>query len=76
MFWKSVPHKFINICIYIYICEKFFFKAQSMNLELALQAHFLEWRLMCFGKELFIYRERECERGRKTGVRERREFAI
>ena len=35
------------------ICEKFFTEAPSLNLVLALQAHFLEWRLTRFGKELF-----------------------
>ena len=44
------------MCIYrhIYTCEKVFTKTQTLDLIWALQAHFLEWRLMCFGKELFI----------------------
>ena len=50
---------FINMYIYIYMsiytCEKLFTKNQSLNLALALQAHFLEWRLAPFEKELFIW---------------------
>ena len=30
-------------------------KTQYLNLALALQAHFLKWRLMHFGKELFMW---------------------
>ena len=37
------------------ICGKLFTKTQTLNLVLALQAHFLEWSFMRFGKELFIY---------------------
>ena len=44
----------MNIHIYIYIHEKLFTKAQSLNWAVALQAHFREWLLMRFGKELFI----------------------
>ena len=40
--------------IYIHTCDKFFTKAQSLIKALTLQAPFLEWRLMRFGKELFI----------------------
>ena len=49
---------FINMYNYthINICEKLFTKTPSLNLTLALQAHFLELRLTRFGKELFIYR--------------------
>ena len=43
--WKRALH--------IYICEKLFTKTESLNFALALQAHFLEWRLTHFGKELF-----------------------
>ena len=43
------------IYTHVYIVEKLFTKTQSLNLALALQAHFLEWRLTRFGKELFIY---------------------
>ena len=39
--------------MHLYICEKLFPKAQSLNLALPLQAHFLEWRLRRFRKELF-----------------------
>ena len=48
---------FMNMYIYtpIYIFEKLFTKAKTLNLALALQAHFLEWRLTRFGKELFNY---------------------
>ena len=35
--------------------EEFFSKTQSRKLVLALQTHFSEWCLSCFGKELFIY---------------------
>ena len=41
--------------MHIHICENLSTKTQSLNLVLALQAHFLKWRLMRFGKELFIY---------------------
>ena len=40
--------------MHIYIFEDLFSKIQSMNLALALQTQFLEWRLPRFGKELFI----------------------
>ena len=45
--------------MHIYICEKLFTKTPSFNLALALalEAHFLEWRLMHFGKELFKKKE-------------------
>ena len=43
------------IYMYIYKCEKLFTKTHSLNMALALQAHFLEWCLVRFGKELFIY---------------------
>ena len=48
---------FINmyICTRTYTCEKLFSKTQSLNLVLALQANFPEWRLARFGKELFIF---------------------
>ena len=41
---------FINMYIYTHIClwEKLFTEAQSLNLALALQAHFLDWRLTHF----------------------------
>ena len=51
MFWKSTLDNYVHK----YICEKLFTKTQSLNLALALQAHFLEWRLTRFGKELFIW---------------------
>ena len=35
--------------MHIHICEKLFTKTQSLNSALALQAHFLAWRLMDFG---------------------------
>ena len=40
--------------MHIYICEKFLTKTQYLNLALASQAHFVEWCLRRFGKELFI----------------------
>ena len=55
IFWKRALHNYAHIYIYIYICEMFFCKAQSMNLVLALQVHFFfRWRLSHFIKELFI----------------------
>ena len=42
------------IYMHIYICEKLFTERESLNLALASEAHFLEWRLTPFGKELFI----------------------
>ena len=53
MFWKIPLHKYVHI--YAYIWEKLFSKTQSLKLGLELQAHFLEWRLKRFGKELFNY---------------------
>ena len=53
MFWKRALHNYVHIYIKN-ICEKVFSKTLSLNLTLALQAHFGEWRLMRFGKELFI----------------------
>ena len=47
-----------------------FTKTQSLNMALPLQAHFLEWHLMRFGKELFIYTHLhvlECQRSLNTG---------
>ena len=41
--------------MYTYTHIYIFTKTQSLNLTLALQAHFLEWRLMRSGKELFVY---------------------
>ena len=55
MFCKRALHKYVHVYAYIHICKKLFAKTQSLNLALALQAHFfLEWRLTRFGKELFI----------------------
>ena len=45
IFWKRALQKYVHICIF----EKLFTKTQS------LQAHFLEWHLMRFGKGLIIY---------------------
>ena len=41
MFWEKALHEYENKYTYIYMCEKLFTKTQSMNLALALQAHFL-----------------------------------
>ena len=51
-FWKRPLHKYKHIGAYIHICEKLFIKTQSLNLalNLALQVHFLEWRLTRSGK--------------------------
>ena len=45
---------YINTGKYAYIHEKLFSKTLCMSLQLAVEAHFLEWRFPCFGKELFI----------------------
>ena len=55
MFWKRALHKYVHTYTHIYISEKLFTKIEWLNLAFALQAHFLEWHLMRFGKELFIY---------------------
>ena len=55
MFWKRALHKYIHIYAYIHTCEKLFTRVQPLNLALALQAQFLEWRLTRFGEELFTY---------------------
>ena len=44
---------YIYTRIYVHL-ENPFSKTQSMNLALTLEAHFMEWRLLCFGKELVI----------------------
>ena len=54
-FWKRALHKYVHICMHICTCETLFTKTQSLNSALTLQAHFLEWRLTRFGKEVFIY---------------------
>ena len=56
MFLKRALHNYV-LHMHIYIFGKLFTKTQPMNLALTLQAHFLEWHLMRFGKELFIYIE-------------------
>ena len=43
------------IYTHIYTCEKLFAKTQSLKLALVLEAHFLEWRLTRFGKELLKF---------------------
>ena len=43
------------MCIYVHAYEELFSKTWFPNLVLALQRRFLDWRLMHFGKELFIY---------------------
>ena len=49
MFWKRTLLKYVHIYTYIY-------KTQSLNIYIsALQVHFLEWRLTCLGKRLYIY---------------------
>ena len=51
MFWKGGLYKCVHI--YAHYQIKLSTKTQSLNVALALQAHFLEWHL---GKELFISR--------------------
>ena len=41
--------------MYIHIYENISSKAQSQTLTYANQTQFLDWRLLRFGKELFIY---------------------
>ena len=49
-------YTYVYICIYIHIYEELLSKTQTPNLAFPLQTHFLlEWRLSCFGKEIFIY---------------------
>ena len=54
MFLEKALHKYYTYT-HTYICEKLFMKTQSLNLPLALQAHFLEWRLTRFEKEIFKF---------------------
>ena len=45
-----------NVYIYLHIYEELFQNnLRSLNLALTLGTYFLEWRLMSFEKELFIY---------------------
>ena len=53
MFWKVALHKYLHIYTHIYMCEHVFTKTQSLNLALALQAHFREWCLILFWKRVF-----------------------
>ena len=46
---------YVYIPRYVHIYEEPFSKTWSPNLALALQHWFLDWRLIRFGKELFIY---------------------
>ena len=39
MHWKRALHEYVHIYTYIFKCEKFFSKTQSMNLALAMQVH-------------------------------------
>ena len=55
MLCQRALHKCVHIYAAIYIREIFFTKTQSLKLALSLQAHFVEWRLTRFGKELFKY---------------------
>ena len=58
MFWrekKPTLHKYVHIYTHTFMYEKLFTKTQSLNLALALQAHFLKWRLPHLGKEFFTY---------------------
>ena len=51
---KSFSH--MNKCIHVYIFLKSSFpKTWSPNIQLPLQARFLDWRLTRFGKELIMY---------------------
>ena len=51
--WMRALHKYVHIYTYMYTYDMRFTQTQSLNLALALQAHFLEWCLTRFGKELF-----------------------
>ena len=53
---EIVFYKYVKeILIYTHIYEDLFSKTQSTNLGLTFEIHFWEWRLTCFGKELFKY---------------------
>ena len=54
LFWKSALRKYVHIYAYRHICEKLFFKTQSMNLALALEAHFFNGAY-CALEKSFIY---------------------
>ena len=47
-------HMYVQIYGDVHVCESSLPKTQYLNLALALQAHFLEWRLTHIGKELSI----------------------
>ena len=54
MFWKIALYKYLPIT-HSFICKKLYSKTQIMNFALAFQTHIWEWRLLRFGKELFMY---------------------
>ena len=54
VFKKSSSEICTYMRIYTYV-KSSLPKHNFFNLALALQAHFLKWRFMCFGKELFTY---------------------
>ena len=56
MLGKRPLHKYVHMYAYIHIYLKGSLPTtQPLNLALALQANFLEWRFKRFGKELVIY---------------------
>ena len=55
MFWKISLHKYVPMHADTYMWENSLPKTQSLIWALPLQAHFQEWRLLRFGKELFKY---------------------
>ena len=49
--WKRVLYEYVHGCAYV---KSHFLKTPINEFGITLQFHFLEWRLSCFGKELFI----------------------
>ena len=51
---KSFSYMYTHTFMYIFSEGKLFSKTGTLNLTLALQTRFVDWRLSRFGKELFI----------------------
>ena len=54
VFWKRAFHIYVHMHVYVFIFEALSCKPWSLNLALVLQTPFFDWRLLRFGKELFI----------------------
>ena len=48
VFWKRPFHIYIYTPIYVHICEEFLPNAWSLNLALAFQTQYFDWRLTQF----------------------------